>query len=79
MLEVDGEQAIVASPGTSLITEEGEWVEASVEVVRARAAAVDVVLQVAKWSMPPRSQSSGPRGNLACVHGNLQQTAIHPG
>ena len=35
-----------------LITEEGEWVEATVDVVTARAADVDVVLLFAEWSMP---------------------------
>ena len=74
VLEVDGQQAIVATPGTSLITEEGEWVEASVELVRARAAYVDVVLEVAEWSMPFVLQASGRCGNLAC-----KQTGIHPG
>ena len=52
VLKVDGEQSIVATLGTSSITEEGVWVEAFVEVIRARAAYVDVVLQVAEWSMP---------------------------
>ena len=52
MLEVDGHQAIVAMHGTSLLTEEGEWVEVTVEEVRARAAHADVVLEVAEWSMP---------------------------
>ena len=44
VLEIDGQQAIIAAPGTSVLTEEGEWTEATAEAVRAHAADAPAML-----------------------------------